>query len=125
MTNEEGKTSQARGTQEVGKLLHDTDSIGGMEGIGGTVRGLSLGTRGVNWEGDGTTVALLLGGIIEQLLENEKQRLTEVRECVEWYEREDNLIQARIQKLEKLQEVAQQAIKPLDTSTNLELTEEE
>ncbi len=126
MINEESKTPSARRTEEGSQLLHDSYSTGGMESIGGTVRGIGLGTGRTDWEGDDSTIPLLLGGIIEQLLENEKQRLSEVRECVEWYEREDGIVRSRIQKLEQLREVAQKSVKPsLDKSTNLELTEEE
>ncbi len=126
MINEESKAPSARGTEEGSQLFHDSDSTRGMESLSSTVRGIGLGTGRTDWEGDDSAIPFLLGGIIEQLLENEKQRLSEVRECVEWYEREDNVVRARIQKLEQLREVARKSVKqPLDKSTNLELTEEE
>ena len=48
----------------------------------------------------------LLGGIIEQLLESERERIEEIEQCIESYSRERLKVLSRIEKLEELQAIA-------------------
>lgn len=95
----------------------------GVQGFSEIYGDVSFAASGSDWTGQGLPLfARLLGGILQQLLESEEQRLNEVEECVVWYERERDIVKSRVEKLKQLQQLTHQATEP-DKSTNLETNE--
>jgi hypothetical protein len=126
VTNEEEEqTSIARGDQEISGNSDDSHGSRGMEAVGGSTGAVDVRTSRADWETSNLPLCLLLGGIVKQLLESEKQRLSEVEECVVWYERERDIVKSRIEELEQLQQQAEQSANQLaDLPKKLELTEQ-
>lgn len=106
VVNEESETQASRGSQEISRDLHDPDSDRGMEIDLSSTGNLNVGIGRTDWQGSNSYIPIVLGGIVEQLLESEIQRLAENQECIEWYEREKNKTQARIEKLKQLRDMA-------------------
>ena len=104
--HEKGKTQATRGNQEIGRHCDDSYSIKGIQETSGGNGDFNVGTGRTNRTRQDSPLNILLGGIVERLLENQKQKLKETRECVEWYQREEKIIQAEIEKLEQLQVIA-------------------
>jgi hypothetical protein len=93
------------GVQEVSERDRDQClSTGGQTGIGRNI----------------PQIACLLGGIIEQLLESEEERLNEVKECIDWYNREEEKVSRRIKKLKQLQNLATAELENISTDTEEE-----
>ena len=103
---EKGETQTTRGNQKVGRHRDDSHCTGGIQETSSTIGNFNVGTSRTNRTRQDSPLSLLLGGIVERLLENQKQKLKETRECVEWYQREEKIIQDEIEKLEELQMLA-------------------
>ncbi|MEB3277952.1 MAG: hypothetical protein VKK42_03395 [Lyngbya sp.] len=119
--------AQEESQRRRGTDLVRSDSLAGWEkglqGTGEVYGDVGFPTGGSDWAGqDIPLIACLLGGIIQQLLESELQRLNEVEECVVWYERERDIAKSRVEKLKQLQALARRGNEP-DESTNLETNE--
>lgn len=54
----------------------------------------------------------VVGGILTQLIDEERSQLGKHQECVEWYQREAERSQQRIQALEKLKDLMEGARNP-------------
>ena len=104
--DEKGKTQATRGNQENSGISYDTHSTGGFQKTRKTDGNINVGTRRTNRPWQNSPLSILLGGIVERLLENQKQKLKETRECIERYEREEKNILTEIKKLEQLQALA-------------------
>ncbi len=124
--NEESETQASRGSQEVRRISYDPDSDRGMEIDLCSTGNLNVGIGRADWQGSDSYIPIVLGGIVEQLLENEIQRLAENQECIEWYEREKNKTQARIEKLKQLRDMATEPVNQLaGASEKIESFEED
>ena len=123
--NEKSQTSTARGIEEGGQPVHDSDSRGGTEAIGGGFWDLNVGTGGEDRTWDDPSLRGLLGGILAQLLKAEENRLSETEECIVWYQREREKAESRIQELKQLQKLAQASVNPIADATPEKSAEEE
>ena len=106
VSDEKSQTPSARGDQENSGVSDDTHSVGGISTVSPRDGNVNVGTCRTDWPWKDSSLGILLGGILEQLLESHRQRLNETRECVEWYLREEKKTLDQIQKLEQLQEMA-------------------
>jgi hypothetical protein len=111
--SEENAEIKARSTrtEENGGVSY-TPVAGRKEGAGvysGSSGDFSIRTFGAPGSGSHPNyLALLTGGIISQLIADAEDRLGKTRECIEWYEREEDEDLARLENLKKLQKLAEQ-----------------
>lgn len=96
-------TSSKMGGSEVDDVSFAVDTYGKAIAASGGDGGGGVNER---LHRDASTVpfsyGLLLGGILSQLVLDAEQRLGEVRECIEWYQREEEKQLARLNELRKL-----------------------
>ena len=111
MSGHEGKARKVRGDEIRTPLRKDdADREGATSRASEQSSGVSFGAAGTDSEGTVIGFALL-GGIIGQLIEQCEERLSEAKECVNWYTREVERVEKRLTELKELEELAQQAEK--------------
>ncbi|MBE9157681.1 hypothetical protein IQ265_12715 [Nodosilinea sp. LEGE 06152] len=77
---------------------HDPNGIGEVEGERGPTGTISGGLPG----SDSPLESTVVGGIIARLIQDARERLGEMEECVTWYRREVAKAQKRLDELEDL-----------------------
>lgn len=108
MASHERETPEVRG-DEIRTPVREDDANreGSTARSSEQASGVSVGTTGA--DSTGSTVGFaLLGGIIGQLIEQCEERLSEARECVDWYTREVDRVERRLNELKELEALAQQ-----------------
>jgi hypothetical protein len=101
---------KTRGNQDRSPVCEaDTDSQGGVASEGGTVGGVSGGNAGVDREGSSIGDPLT-GGIIDQLIDLTRERLDNASACIDWYQREQETYQTKLDNLMKLQALYAQSV---------------
>lgn len=104
MGQKHGPQNQARGTNE--KRNANSARLGNQKlGRAGAIDGdESVGVGSENRIGASliTLQFAIVGGILTQLIDEEKSQLGKHQECIEWYGREVERSQSRIEALEKL-----------------------
>ncbi|WP_416671606.1 hypothetical protein [Egbenema bharatensis] len=108
--NAEGKTRSTR-TEQVG-VAEDSNYSRWEGGTGGTSP--TDGNFGVGIAGAAGKEAdsAITGGILEQLIQDAEDQLQSSVECIEWYEREREKHQERLNNLKQLQALRQQSDPP-------------
>lgn len=103
--NAKVETLGVRGTK-IRKAIcpSDTYSEGGAGAVGGESEYLSGGIAGTSGEGTSQRPSLL-GGILAQLIDDAEDRLGKAQECIGWYQREVEELQARLEKLKRLRQL--------------------
>lgn len=105
-TDAQSPTSEVGGKQDAGApLTHDPNGLRTAEREGG-----ESGAVGGRFRGDDRTfgTAIILGGILGQLIKDAEHRLAETEECVAWYQREAEKAKERLTELRSLQSQIQE-----------------
>lgn len=82
---------------------HDSDGLGATEGEG-SGGGQYVGTAGA---GSAFGVAFFFGGIVAQLIQDAADRRAEVVDCIDWYQRELEKCDRRLESLNALAQSVQ------------------
>lgn len=98
----EGKAQQVRGAEvrATGDAAHPNGK-GEAGSVGGQVGLLGLGAVGANCPG-GNLPPTVAGGIVAQLIEDARDRLSEAEECIQWYQRSADKAQRQLDHLTAL-----------------------
>ncbi|QYO62585.1 hypothetical protein [Leptolyngbya sp. 7M] len=110
MTSENAK-SQARGTRGSEERVAESENIApSQEWTGGNSSGISsvrLGAARAGGEKKNFVGASLGGKIIAQLIREAEDQLGTARECIDWYQREEQKALTKLEQLRQLQEEQQ------------------
>lgn len=112
----QGKTRSTRGTEVYGGQSPDQPhSKGGIAAISEQLESLTQRINGTPRSGALAGLSRIVGGIVTRMIADRADRLREVNECIEWYEREKV---KRLQELVELQDLAMQMTEFLVSSAN-------
>lgn len=101
---------KTRGNQDrVPVCETDADSQGGAASESGSITGVSSRTPGADREGSRIDHALT-GGIIDQLIDLTRERLDNANACIDWYQRESEIYQAKLNNLSQLKALYEQSL---------------
>lgn len=82
----------------------DSNGISRTGTAGGSARDNSPGLSGTNWEKVDPFVLVEFGDrVLQRLIQQTENRLTEAQECITWYQRDVDKLQAELQQLKEIQ----------------------
>ncbi|MBW4523481.1 MAG: hypothetical protein KME16_28070 [Scytolyngbya sp. HA4215-MV1] len=106
--NSDGTETKTRRTNQR-RYRHDAPNCDRQPGLNGEITGVE--GRQVGIDHDDWTQAnpdiqsLVTGGILAQLIEEVKDQLGDAEQCIEWYQREKERAEKKLETLEQLAEL--------------------
>lgn len=108
------QTSSVRGGEE--QAIQRSDNSNGVSGIGkegGSSRTLDSGLARGGWEGINPFVLVEFSNrVLDRLIWSTENRLGEARECIEWYTREVEKLEAELQQLRLIESLKSDLVQP-------------